>query len=72
MRRKVTPSWEKSSQRPRRFVAIYVILVLLLAIAALLLAGGRPVLGLAVLGLATILNVRVMLVGSRQRDPLGR
>jgi hypothetical protein len=54
-----------SAQRNRRFIGLYVVLVLLLLISGLLALGGQPLYALLVLGIATLLNVRMLLLRNR-------
>ena len=54
-----------SDQRNPRLVGLYVLLLLLLVISALLAFGGQPLYALLVLGLATVLNVRMLLLRNR-------
>lgn len=54
-----------SAPRQPRLVALYVILVLLLLISGLLVIGGQPLYGLLVLGIATLLNVRMLMLRNR-------
>ena len=54
-----------SDQRNPRLVGLYVLLLLLLVISGLLAFGGQPLYALLVLGLATVLNVRMLLLRNR-------
>jgi len=49
-----------NAPRPPRLTLVYGILVALLVIAGVLLAAGEAVWGLLVLGVATLLNVRLL------------
>ena len=54
-----------SAQRNTRLVGLYVVLLLLLVISGLLALGGQPLYALLVLGIATFLNVRMLLLRNR-------
>jgi hypothetical protein len=60
-----------NAPRPPRLTLVYGILVALLVIAGVLLAAGEAVWGLLVLGVATLLNVRLLAFRRRlgRRDP---
>jgi hypothetical protein len=68
-----------TAPRQNRFTVVYGILLALLVIAGVLLAAGEAVWGLLVLAIATLLNVRLMLLrrrlgggGTPGRDRPGR
>ena len=54
-----------SDQRNPRLVGLYVVMVLLLVISGLLAFGGQPLYALLVLGIATFLTVRMLLLRNR-------
>jgi formate hydrogenlyase subunit 3/multisubunit Na+/H+ antiporter MnhD subunit len=54
-----------SAQRTPRLVGLYVVLVLLLVIGGLLAVGGQPLQALLVLGIATLLNARMVALRKR-------
>lgn len=55
-----------SDQRNPRFVGLYVpLLLLLLVVSGLLAFGGQPLYALLALGLATVLNVRMLVLRNR-------
>ena len=54
-----------SDQRNPRLVGLYVVLLLLLVISGLLAFGGQPLYALLVLGIATVLNVRMLMLRNR-------
>ena len=51
-----------SAPRNPRLVGLYVLLLVLLALSGLLAFGGQPLYALLVLGVATVLNVRMLLL----------
>ena len=51
-----------SAQRDPRLVRMYVLLLVLLVLSGLLAFGGQPLLALPVLGVATVLNVRMLML----------
>ena len=54
-----------SAQGNPRLVGLYVVLLLLLVISGLLAFGGQPLYALLVLGIATVLNIRMLLLRNR-------
>jgi hypothetical protein len=54
-----------SAPRNPRLIGLYVVLVLLLLISGLLAIGGQPLYALLVLGIATLLNVRMLMLRNR-------
>ena len=54
-----------STPRNPGLIGIYVVLVLLLVISGLLALGGQPLYALLVLGIATLLNVRLLMLRNR-------
>ncbi len=54
-----------SAPRRPRMVALYAVLVLLLVIGGLLALGGQPLQALLVLGIATLLNARMLALRKR-------
>lgn len=54
-----------SAPRNPRLIGLYVVLVLLLVISGLLAFGGQPIYALLVLGIATLLNVRMLMLRNR-------
>lgn len=54
-----------SAPRNPRLVALYAVLLLLLVVSGLLAVGGRPFVALVVLGVATLLNVRMLALRNR-------
>jgi hypothetical protein len=54
-----------SAPRNPRLIGLYVVLVLLLLISGLLAMGGQPLYALLVLGIATLLNVRMLMLRNR-------
>ncbi len=54
-----------SAPRNSRLVGLYVVLLLLLVISGLLAFGGQPLYALLVLGIATFLNIRMLLLRNR-------
>ena len=54
-----------SDQRNPRLVGLYLVLLLLLVISGLLALGGQPLYALLVLGIATILNIRMLMLRNR-------
>ncbi len=50
-----------SAQRNLRLVGLYVVLLLLLVLSGLLAFAGQPLYALLVLGIATFLNIRLLL-----------
>ncbi len=51
-----------SAQRNPRLVVLYVVLLLLLVLSGLLAFGGQPLYALLALGIATVLNVRMLML----------
>lgn len=54
-----------TAPRSPRLVGLYVVLVLLLVIGGLLAVGGQPLQALLVLGIATLLNARMLALHKR-------
>jgi formate hydrogenlyase subunit 3/multisubunit Na+/H+ antiporter MnhD subunit len=54
-----------STSRSPHLVALYAVLVLLLVIGGLLAVGGQPLQALLVLGIATLLNARMLALRKR-------
>jgi hypothetical protein len=65
------PGMESEPRNPR-LVGLYVVLVLLLVISGLLAVGGHPLYTLLVLGIATLLNVRMLMLRNRLHGRPGK
>ena len=51
-----------SAQRDPRLVRLYVLLLVLMVLSGLLAFGGQPLYALLLLGVATVLNVRMLML----------